>query len=79
MCQAEDCALVCHHKDKDRKSHILLSQNSGKNKQPIPTNDYGTSLCMTCASKHWCAIHTGMSTKASDAKKSYFSDDSYRN
>ena len=45
MYQAEGCALVCRHKG--RKSHILLSQKSGKYKQATTTNIYGTLLCMT--------------------------------
>ena len=44
MCQAVGCALVCEHKDSYEKSHILLSQNSGK----TTTNICGTSLCSTC-------------------------------
>ena len=78
MCQAEGCALVC--KCKDKKPHILQSQNSGK----TATNNCGTSLCMTCqisfgiTSKHQYAIHTHMIPNKTDVK-AHFGDDSYQN
>ena len=46
MCQVEGCALVCRHKNKDGKSRILLSHNSGKNEKAIAPNICSTSLCM---------------------------------
>ena len=48
MWQAEGCALLCCHKDKDGKSHILLSHKSGKNKKATTTNICEASLCMIC-------------------------------
>ena len=77
MCQAVGCALVCKHKDK--KSHILQSQNNGK----TIFNICGTSLCMTCqisfgiTNKHRCAIHTHTILNDSDTKQ-HFSDNSYQ-
>ena len=78
MCRAVGCALVCKHKDK--KSHMVQSQNYGK----IITNVCGTSLCMTCqisfgiTNKHQCAIHTHMIPNEFNPK-AHFGDDSYQN